>query len=84
MSFNFQELFDLIALELSKFVLEHRGTTVDAKAGKTNLGFTISLPVDHAAVASCKAIDWKRLTEDDTVELRLFLNSSSICISSQY
>nr|XP_027077715.1 probable hexokinase-like 2 protein isoform X2 [Coffea arabica] len=65
-----KELFDLIALELSKFVSLHEDLTGKTKLEKLKLGFTISPPVDQAAASSCRGIDWRRLT-DDTVRTQM-------------
>ncbi|KAL3525550.1 hypothetical protein ACH5RR_013922 [Cinchona calisaya] len=66
-----KELFDLIGLELSKFVSLHEDGTGRVNLEKVKLGFTVSPPVDQTAASSaCKGIDWKRLT-DDTVRTQL-------------
>ncbi|CAI9110533.1 OLC1v1010580C1 [Oldenlandia corymbosa var. corymbosa] len=65
-----QELFDFIALELSKFISMHDDNSGVAKLEKVKLGFTISAPVDQDVASACKAIDWKKLN-DHTVREQL-------------
>ncbi|KAI5684409.1 hypothetical protein M9H77_05637 [Catharanthus roseus] len=71
---DFKGLFDLIARELSKFISEYGESNGNEKARKkSNLGFTISPPVDdHTAGApSCNAMDWNQFTEGHTAKTEL-------------
>lgn len=69
----YQELCDLIALELAKFVSLNNETDSDMGARERMLGFTVSFPVEQAPATSAIDSKWKRLSVDDTVESSLLL-----------
>ncbi|KAL2499525.1 putative hexokinase-like 2 protein [Abeliophyllum distichum] len=62
-----EELFDLIAVELAKFISVHSEIDGEAESRERKLGFTISFPVEEDAVSSGTAIKWRSLSVNDIV-----------------
>ncbi|KAL2522621.1 putative hexokinase-like 2 protein [Forsythia ovata] len=73
-----EELFDLIAVELAKFISVHSEIDGEAESRERKLGFTISFPVEEDAVSSGTAIKWRSLSVNDIVgkELTNDINQS--------
>lgn len=62
-----QDLFDFIAAEVAKFVSAHPENE-NEPVKRTELGFTLSYPVDDAAATLGNVIKWDSFSADDTVE----------------
>lgn len=73
-----QELCDLMALELAKFVSINIETDNETGARERTLGFTVSFPVDHSAIHT----KWKKLSLDHTVKSFTHPSSSNLQIHS--
>ncbi|XP_022872711.1 probable hexokinase-like 2 protein [Olea europaea var. sylvestris] len=62
-----KELFDLIAVELAKFISVHSEIDGKAESRERKLGFTVSFPVEEDARSSGTAIKWRSLSVNDIV-----------------
>lgn len=60
-------MFDFIAMEVGKFVSAHPENVYEP-VKRTELGFTLSYPVDDAAASLGNVIKWNSFSADDTVE----------------
>lgn len=73
LSFNLQELYDIIAVELSKFISAHPENNDETAANDKKLGFTLSYAANQASATSGAAIKWKNFSADDIVKVYLIL-----------
>ncbi|KAK6258723.1 Hexokinase [Theobroma cacao] len=63
-----QELYDIIAVELSKFISAHPENNDETAANDKKLGFTLSYAANQASATSGAAIKWKTFSADDIVK----------------
>ncbi|XP_022949679.1 probable hexokinase-like 2 protein [Cucurbita moschata] len=73
MNGNSEDLFDFIAAEVAKFVSAHPENE-NEPVKRTELGFTLSYPVDDAAATLGNVIKWDSFSADDTVGKNMVKN----------
>ncbi|CAK9320510.1 unnamed protein product [Citrullus colocynthis] len=73
MNGNSEDLFDFIAVEVGKFVSAHPENVYEP-VKRTELGFTLSYPVDDVAASLGNVIKWNSFSADDTVAKNMVNN----------